>query len=376
METLRSSSSKLFSDKYRRDRGFSSPRRGVLSRLEIRFLRSPNLATVGFSHPISLQHKRIQPIFASSPSSSDPQTHLQNEETQIQDQSKTVHVEFQLQRECLFGERFHIVGGDPMLGSWDPSSAIPLDWSDGHVWTVELDMPIEKSIHFKFILKGTSGNILWQPGQDRILQTWETENTITVSEDWDNAELQKIVEEGLRFNQTEESAIDSEMLIVAENLTQPRQDQTVNVNWESTTTETESITNTTEKPLAIVAENITDPNEKLQVNTNNKAFGTRSITYTKEEHVAIISKKEMTVEENTLGNNGRAVTIKNSGSTKDEEILVSYEGAPILVAGLTPLMPTANTEEASPVEVKKNIVADASLGPDKAIEQSMPEVIA
>ncbi|PHT34797.1 hypothetical protein CQW23_26597 [Capsicum baccatum] len=27
---------------------------------------------------------------------------------------------------------------DPMLGSWDPSNAVPLDWSEGHVWSVEL----------------------------------------------------------------------------------------------------------------------------------------------------------------------------------------------------------------------------------------------
>jgi hypothetical protein len=31
-----------------------------------------------------------------------------------------------------------MVGDDTMLGLWDPSSAIPLNWSDGHVWTVEL----------------------------------------------------------------------------------------------------------------------------------------------------------------------------------------------------------------------------------------------
>jgi hypothetical protein len=31
-----------------------------------------------------------------------------------------------------------MVGDDTMFGLWDPSSAIPLNWSDGHVWTVEL----------------------------------------------------------------------------------------------------------------------------------------------------------------------------------------------------------------------------------------------
>ena len=54
------------------------------------------------------------------------------------DESKSVQVKFQLQKECMFGEQFLIVGDDPKLGLWDPSSAIPLDWSEGHVWTAEL----------------------------------------------------------------------------------------------------------------------------------------------------------------------------------------------------------------------------------------------
>nr|CAD1835425.1 unnamed protein product [Ananas comosus var. bracteatus] len=51
---------------------------------------------------------------------------------------KTLHVKFVLHKECLFGQRFLLVGDDPNISSWDPSKAIPLEWSDGHVWTTEL----------------------------------------------------------------------------------------------------------------------------------------------------------------------------------------------------------------------------------------------
>ncbi|OAY82621.1 hypothetical protein ACMD2_23239 [Ananas comosus] len=51
---------------------------------------------------------------------------------------KTSHVKFVLHKECLFGQRFLLVGDDPNISSWDPSKAIPLEWSDGHVWTTEL----------------------------------------------------------------------------------------------------------------------------------------------------------------------------------------------------------------------------------------------
>ncbi|XP_074585812.1 uncharacterized protein LOC141841543 [Curcuma longa] len=109
--------------------------------------------------------------------------------------SKTVRVRFVLQKECFFGQQFFIVGDDPTFGLWDPANAIPLEWSTGHVWTAELDVPAEKTIQFKFILKGLSGDISWQPGPDRSLQTWETTKTIVISEDWDNAGCQKVTEE-------------------------------------------------------------------------------------------------------------------------------------------------------------------------------------
>lgn len=54
------------------------------------------------------------------------------------DESKYVRVAFQLQKNCDFGEQFLIVGDNPVLGSWEPSDALPMTWSDGHIWTVEL----------------------------------------------------------------------------------------------------------------------------------------------------------------------------------------------------------------------------------------------
>lgn len=54
------------------------------------------------------------------------------------DESKFVRVAFQLQKDCDFGDQFLIVGDEPILGLWNPSDALPMTWSDGHIWTVEL----------------------------------------------------------------------------------------------------------------------------------------------------------------------------------------------------------------------------------------------
>ncbi|KAG0463813.1 hypothetical protein HPP92_019882 [Vanilla planifolia] len=103
--------------------------------------------------------------------------------------SKLIH------KECEFGEQFLIVGDDAMLGSWDPLNAFPLEWSNAHIWTVELDLPVGRVVKFKLLLRSTSGQVYWQPGPDRIIEARDTVNTIVVSEDWDDSEKQVISEE-------------------------------------------------------------------------------------------------------------------------------------------------------------------------------------
>ncbi|KAK7286899.1 hypothetical protein RJT34_22243 [Clitoria ternatea] len=141
-----------------------------------------------------VHHKGTFPVHAVPPKD---QVDLETAEPHAEQssESKFVRVAFQLQKDCDFGEQFLVVGDDPMLGSWDPSEALPMTWSDGHVWTVELDMPAGKLIQFKFILKDKGGNTIWQPGSDRTIQTWETKNRISVCEDWGDAALQNIIEE-------------------------------------------------------------------------------------------------------------------------------------------------------------------------------------
>ncbi|KAK4730464.1 hypothetical protein R3W88_023452 [Solanum pinnatisectum] len=284
----------------------------------------------------SVQHKTIQPIFCAS----DSQIHTQSEETETTDtnQSKPVRVKFQLNKECSFGQHFYLVGDDPMLGLWDPSNAVRLEWSEGHVWNVELDIPSGKTISYKFIMTVDNETILWQQGPDRILQTWETKNTITVSEDWDNAELQTIVEEEPG---AEQSAVSPEILI-AENLVP----QSV-VDLEDDVNEGK-----TNDVLAIVADNITEVNEDVSTGQN----------------------EETTMEAKAIDKNGVA-SIDGVFSSKNESILVADERVPVLVPGLTQVLTSevhadkvvvesslgSNSEELNEVHMEK-VVAEGSVG--------------
>ncbi|XP_052174273.1 uncharacterized protein LOC127789349 [Diospyros lotus] len=316
--------------------------REVLGRSEIRFFFSypKKLVGVRYSQSISLPHRKIQPVsLSSSPSSSQTQKLMLNEETQNQDASRTVHVKFRMQRRCAFGEQFHIVGDDPIFGSWDPSSATPLDWSEGHIWTVELDLPAGKTIQFKFIVKGTTGNILWQPGPNRILQTWETNNTISVSEDWDNAELQMIMEEEPTSSEQPESTNS-----IAENLAQPRAGLTAAAESESPSTEvivSPLAKPLPESPMPVVAENIADLVGEPQRDSNEESMDLR-IVANDDKKLVPDSNKDITSEENIFEDNGRTVTLKTWASTKEEGNLVFYEGDPLLVPGLPPLTTVDN----------------------------------
>ncbi|XP_055812608.1 uncharacterized protein LOC129882373 [Solanum dulcamara] len=281
---------------------------------EICFLGLSSFKIVHISS-CSVQNKTIHPISCAS----DTQIQAQSEETETTDtnQSEPVRVKFQLTKECSFGQHFYLVGDDPMLGSWDPSNAVPLDWSEGHVWSVELDISSGKTISYKFIMTVDDETILWQQGPDRILQTWETKNTITVSEDWDNAELQTIVEEEPG---AEQSAVSPEILI-DENLVPPSVvDLKDDVNEEKIN-----------EVLAIVAENITEVNEDVNTGRN----------------------EDTTMEAKVIGENDMAFNDELL-SSKNESILVEDERIPVLVPGLTQVL-------TSDVHSDK-VVAESSLG--------------
>ncbi|KAF8397310.1 hypothetical protein HHK36_016223 [Tetracentron sinense] len=369
MEALASSSSKISVENYR-NKVFSHSR-ALLIKPELSFLQFQKL-NVDFSSSFSLKHKAIQSIASSSSLSSETQMDLEGAETHMEaiNQSKIVHVKFQLQKECLFGEQFFLVGDDSIFGLWDPSSAIPLDWSDGNVWTVELDIPIGKSILFKFMLKGITGEISWQPGPDRVFQTWETKNMIIVMEDWENAEVQKITEEPMA-NQNEEPMINPAVeLIIPENVTRQKEQPMTHVDNEMT-----------------IANSITYAEEKQTAEANKNMFVAENITYPKEEHMAIVAQnishpkkepmananKDLIVAESIhRSSNGKVVTDKKPVSTKYEN-LVTYDGDPVLVPGLTPLL-AISTEEAPPNEDVKSIDADASVEIHEIKDYNTPKV--
>uniref|UniRef100_A0A5B7B0S6 CBM20 domain-containing protein n=1 Tax=Davidia involucrata TaxID=16924 RepID=A0A5B7B0S6_DAVIN len=350
MEALTGWPTKIFTNDYR-DKAMSSSR-ARLSKPEIHLFPSLNFNLSG-SHRISLRHK-IQSFAISHHSSiTEVLTGLESADTGIQtiQPSKSVHVKFQLQKECLFGEQFLLVGDDPIIGLWNPANAIPLNWSDRHIWSVELDIPIGKLIQFKYILRRTTGDILWQPGPDRIFRAWETQNLITIAEDWGNAEVQKITEdpnENLTVNLEKEPVIDAKVTRLREQFMPNANDDLMS---------SDNIACPEEKPIVkgnrgfITTENTKEGSSELNIRD--------SIGYKKGESIG--------------RNKWRAMTDQKPVGTEEEETLFTYEEGSVLIPGMTPtpIQEKTSTDEALPKEIGKFIISEPSARDDAAKDQKV-----
>lgn len=51
-----------------------------------------------------------------------------------------------------FGESHKLVGGHPALGDWDIGNAPQMQWSDGNIWTLEVQLEEGSDLEFKVIL--------------------------------------------------------------------------------------------------------------------------------------------------------------------------------------------------------------------------------
>ncbi|XP_054781336.1 uncharacterized protein LOC129288664 isoform X2 [Prosopis cineraria] len=394
MEAITSSCSKPLLDGL----GSSSPRPRLVSafhfydRLEFSSFSNDKVGNLRFLQTV--HNKGVSPFHVVP---AKPQVDLETEEPQAQHtgEAKVVRVKFQLQKDCMYGEQFHVVGDDPMIGAWDPSNALPMTWSEGHVWSVEMDAPAGKSIQYKFILKLTSGDIIWQPGSDRIVKTWGTVNRITVCEDWENAELQKLIEEEESDHSNGKPQFDSEMSNFSENLDHLEEDMlsdaTNNVlDFEDSKTHLEEkplaqpdmqqiIADTTsssmESPMPIVAENI-DLSEDAPKNTPMPIVA-ENIDLSEDapkntprrrgvNNMALQS--EVTVHD--LEHMGKGPQVDNQGKKDVKGNLFEFEEGPVLVPGLTP----PKTEETTEDKVEEKVNMDSSVGALETKDQNLPEV--
>lgn len=201
-------------------------------------------------------------------------------------------------------------------------------------------------IQFKFILRDIAGRISWQPGPDRIIQTWETKNTISVSEDWDTAESHKITEEDALLSET----MNSYTMMVAENVAHPKEEQVVsgsvnNIKGAPVAEATNDVNFIQDKPVAIVAENVTYTKEKKNLAKNKIESNSTS----RNDMKKVVHRS-----------NSRGLGVKNPIKKVEKKLVEAREVEdPVLVPGLTPL---PAEEEDTPNEVVESMETKSSPG--------------
>lgn len=65
-----------------------------------------------------------------------------------------VDVRVHLSTQC--GQSVVLVGSHPTLGSWSVDDAVPLEWTDGHIWQASFELPADCSSFEYKVGRGTA----------------------------------------------------------------------------------------------------------------------------------------------------------------------------------------------------------------------------
>lgn len=210
------------------------------------------------------------------------------------------------------------------------------------------DIPVGKSISFKFVLKRISGSLLWQPGPNRTLQTWETLNPITVLEDWESAGYQKVTEETVFPEQVEELRDDKESKVLVEKLAHGIEDIDHNLCQEKMPVQAKpyNVASNDDSPLRenpkpIAADNIALPTKDSLANQNEMLGEERMRNVSVS---AALSSQSLLVADTILESNHRNLSAEDQTIEEADNTLFIHEEDPVLVPGLAPsTVPTRGT---------------------------------
>lgn len=68
-----------------------------------------------------------------------------------------------------YGQDVAMVGSSEQLGNWDPSRAMGMRWSEGDVWTVDLEVAPgpHVELEYKYVIRQPDGSVChWKPGEN------------------------------------------------------------------------------------------------------------------------------------------------------------------------------------------------------------------
>lgn len=114
-------------------------------------------------HPLLLLHRPKTVPHISAVSSTSTQT---REERNNKKKKNKVRLRLRLNHQVEFGDHVVISGSAKELGSW--KKPVPLDWTQ-EGWACYLDFQGSQQLEFKFIIVDKDNTLLWEAGDNRLL---------------------------------------------------------------------------------------------------------------------------------------------------------------------------------------------------------------
>ena len=80
-------------------------------------------------------------------------------------------VSFKVNAPTVWGQNVYLVGNHPLLGAWNPQSAIRMAPVPYPVWSLTLSLPAATTFQYKYVKLDQAGNVLWESDPNRSITT-------------------------------------------------------------------------------------------------------------------------------------------------------------------------------------------------------------
>eukprot|EP00210_Caulerpa_lentillifera_P007238 g6925.t1 len=119
-------------------------------------------------------------------------------------------VEFRIKFRADYGHQMKLVGSDRHFGSWAIAKTPSMKWSDGHIWTCVLKLPIRSIYEYKYVIVDSNGAtvVRWQQGNNCVLAVSEHDTELIVEDNWEGVPGAKVSSKGIGISTKEEKLMD------------------------------------------------------------------------------------------------------------------------------------------------------------------------
>ena len=101
----------------------------------------------------------------------------------------SIAVSLQLPYRCSFGQTMCVIGARDDLGAWNVQQAVPMEWTEGDVWVVELQLPkAAVEVEYKYVVRSERSKeaVRWKEGGNFQLHL-PAQGKLRVRDSWDDS---------------------------------------------------------------------------------------------------------------------------------------------------------------------------------------------